>query len=82
MKPEKKNWLVYYSHKDGRKGTVEATTEISQSGSFGYGNGKGGMLNVGNFAQGYDLRYNLDKDLHIVMLRDYFGDGLVEVQEI
>lgn len=82
MKPDKKNWIVKYSHKDGRKGTVQATTEIAKSGCFSYGNGKSGMLTVGDFEQAYDLRYNHEKDLHMVMLEDYFGSGLVEAKEI
>ena len=82
MTPEKKSWIVKYSHKDGRKGTVQATTEISKSGCFSYGNGKSGMLTVGDFEQPYDLRYNTAKDLHMAMLEDYFGNGLVEANEI
>ena len=79
---EKKRWLVAYSHKDGRKGTIEVTTEISQSDCFRYGNGKSGLLTVGDFMQGYDLRYNRENNLHMVMLRDYFGNGIVKVTEI
>jgi hypothetical protein len=82
MTPEKKRWLVEYDHKDGRKGTVEATTEISESSGFHYGNGKCGYLQVDDFGQGYDLRYNHDKDLHTVMLREFFGEGLVKATEI
>lgn len=79
---EKKNWRVRYAHKDGRKGTVEATTEISKSGAFEYGNGKSGLLTVGDFVQSYDLRYNHEKNLHLVMPKDYFGSGLVEAEEV
>ena len=82
MTPEKKNWIVKYSHRDGRNGTIEATTEIEESGCFEYGNRKSGLLTVATFTQPYDLRYCREKDLHMVMLRDYFGDGLVEAQEI
>lgn len=79
---EKKHWCVKYDHKDGRKGTVEATTEISKSGAFEYGNGKSGLLAVGDFKQVYDLRYNSEKNLHLVMLKDYFGSGFVDAQEV
>lgn len=82
MTPEKKNWLVKYDHKDGRKGATEATTEIQKSSCFSYGNGKSGLLTVGNFEQAYDLRYNREKDLHMVMLESFFGKGLVEAKEI
>lgn len=82
MRMEKKNWIVKYSHKDGRNGTVEATTEIEKSAAFAYGNGKSGMLTVGNFMQAYDLRYNREKNLHMVMLKNYFGSGFVEATEI
>lgn len=78
----KKRWTVEYSHSDGRKGKVEVTTEISKSGAFSYGNGKAGLLTVGDFAQPYDLRYNRGKSLHMEMIRDYFGKGLVRVTEI
>lgn len=77
-----KKWEVEYSHDDGRAGTINVTTEIAKSGGFQYGNGKSGMLKVDNFTQYYDLRYNRDKDLHMVMLRDYFGNGLVRATEI
>lgn len=79
---DKKNWLVKYAHADGRKGTVKATTEIQKSAAFHYGNGKSGLLTVEGFEQGYDLRYCSDKDLHMTMLKEYFGDGLKEVAEI
>lgn len=79
---DKKNWLVKYAHEDGRKGTVKATTEIQKSSAFQYGNGKSGSLIVEGFKQGYDLRYCLEKDLHMAMLKEYFGDGLKEVTEI
>lgn len=82
MTPEKKEWIIKYDHKDGRKGTIKATTEISQSGCFSYGNGKSGMLTVWDFCQAYDLRYNRESDLHMVMLESYFGKGLVEAKEI
>lgn len=79
---ERKNWEVKYSHKDGRKGTVKVTTEIAESGAFKYGNGKCGMLTVERFSQSYDLRYCLEKDLHMVMLESFFGDGIVEAKEV
>ena len=81
MNKEVKKWRIEYSHKDGRSGTVEATTEIQQSGGFQYGNGKGGALKVDGQIWGYDLRY-ASGDLHKVMLDEYFGDGLVEAKEI
>lgn len=79
---ERKNWVVNYSHKDGRHGTVNVMTEIDESKAFNYGNNKCGLLTVGEFSQGYDLRYNHEKDLHMVMMRDYFGDGLVSAIEV
>ena len=79
---EKKKWLVAYSHKDGRHGTVEVTTEISESGAFDYGNKKCGLLTVGDFKQLYDLRYLRGEDLHMAMLRNYFGEGIVKATEI
>lgn len=82
MSAEVKNWKVKYNHADGRKGTVNVTTEIGKSGGFQYGNGKCGLLTVEDFSQGYDLRYCMAQDLHKVMLEDYFGKGLVEAIEI
>lgn len=82
MTKETKRWKVAYSHKDGRSGTVEVETEVGKSGAFQYGNGKCGALIVGDFVQGYDLRYSSAKDLHRVMLDEYFGEGLVEAVEI
>ena len=79
---EIKKWVVEYDHKDGRHGTIEATTEIGKSGGFQYGNGKAGLLTIGSFEQCYDLRYNRDKDLHMLMLKDYFGKGMVKATEI
>lgn len=40
MNKEIKKWNVEYNHRDGRKGTIEAITEIGDSQSFNYGNGK------------------------------------------
>ena len=87
MTPEKKSWMVKYNHIDGRKGTVKVTTEIQDSFSFDYGNGKCGLLTVSDLGrypshQVYDLRYNNAKDLHMVMIESYFGSGLVEAKEI
>lgn len=79
---ETKKWSVEYSHDDGRSGTVKVTTEVGKSGAFQYGNGKSGALTVDGFTQGYDLRYCNRKDLHMVMLEDYFGKGLVKATEI
>ena len=79
---EIKNWSIEYNHNDGRNGTVEAVTEVGESGAFAYGNRKYGTLTVGEFTQGYDLRYSTEKDLHMVMLKEYFGDGLVKATEI
>ena len=76
-----KKWRVEYDHKDGRSGNIEATTEITKSGAFSYGNGKAGRLTVGNYERVYDLRYNTG-DLHQLMLGDYFGEGLVKATEI
>ena len=82
METETKRWKVAYAHEDGRSGVVEVETEVGKSGGFQYGNGKSGALIVGDFEQGYDLRYSTAKDLHRVMLDDYFGKGLVEATEI
>lgn len=78
---EVRNWNVSYSHADGRSGTVACTTEVGKSGAFDYGNRKSGCLTVGDFAQPYDLRYCTEKDLHMVMLKEYFGKGLVKAEE-
>ena len=82
MEKDIKKWKVKYDHKDGRNGEVDAVTEILKSGTFEYGNGKVGKLIINGVMQGYDLRYNKEKDLHMVMLKDYFGNGLVEAKEI
>ena len=79
---EQKKWKVAYEHSDGRSGTVEATTEVGETAAFKYGNGKYGALIIGDYEQGYDLRYTHAKDLHRVMLEQYFGDGLVTATEI
>lgn len=76
-----KKWKVEYSHKDGRRGVVNAITEIEEIKGNAYGNGKAGLLTVGDFSQGYDLRYE-SGDLHMVMLTDYFGCGLVRATEV
>ena len=77
-----KRWKVTYAHADGRSGVVECETEVQDSGCFQYGNGKAGGLTVGDFFQGYDLRYASGSDLHRVMLDEYFGRGLVKAEEI
>lgn len=82
MKEEIKKWLIAYDHKDGRSGTVEATTEIHKSGGFDYGNGKSGGLTIDGYTFGYDLRYCREKNLHMVMIREYFGKGLVKATEV
>ena len=76
-----KNWVVDYSHDDGRSGTVSVTTEIRKSGGFQYGNGKAGKITVEGYERFYDLRYCREKDLHMVMLEEYFGNGLVKAVE-
>ena len=82
MATEVKQWEVEHNHRDGRSGTIKATTEIGKSGAFEYGNGKCGLLTVGDYEHGYDLRYCMADDLHMVMLEDYFGKGLVKATEI
>jgi len=82
MEKDIKKWKVKYDHKDGRSGEVDAITEILKSEAFDYGNRKAGKLVVNGVMQGYDLRYNKERDLHMVMLKDYFGNGLVEAKEI
>lgn len=77
----KKKWLVTYDHKDGRAGTVEVMTEVSDSGAFAYGNRKAGALWVERQMFGYDLRY-CKGDLHRVMLDEFFGAGLVKAEEV
>ena len=79
---ESKKWMVQYSHDDGRSGTVEAITEIEKMKEPYYGNGKYGALKIDGYVNGYDLRYNREKDLHLVMLEAYFGKGLVKATEI
>ena len=79
---ETRKWNVTYSHADGRSGTIEVTTEVCKAGGFQYGNGKGGALIIDGYPNGYDLRYNREKDLHVVMIKDYFGKGLVKATEI
>lgn len=79
---EHKEWIVEYSHEDGRSGSVKVITEICKSGGFQYGNGKSGMLAVGGTMQIYDLRYNRARNLHMVMLKDYFGKGLVKATAV
>ena len=82
MEKDIKKWKVKYDYKDGRSGEVDTVTEILKSGAFDYGNGKTGQLIVNSIIQDYDLRYNKERDLHMVMLKDYFGNGLVEAKEI
>lgn len=82
MNNEMKNWNVQYSHSDGRSGSVKVTTEIYQSGAFEYGNKKAGALTADGYTTRYDLRYNHEKNLHAVMLKAYFGEGLVKATEI
>ena len=82
MEKEVKRWNVKYSHKDGRNGEVKAITEVGESGAFKYGNCKAGALIINGYTNGYDLRYCREKDLHMVMLKEYFGKGLVEAIEI
>ena len=82
MMSETRKWSVEYSHSDGRAGVIEVTTEVSKSEAFAYGNGKSGALIIGEYPNVYDLRYNSAKDLHIEMIKDYFGNGLVKAVEI
>lgn len=79
---ETKKWSIEYSHADGRRGTIKATTEISKSGCFDYGNGKSGALIIDGYPNVYDLRYNTAEDLHMEMIKDYFGKGLVKATEL
>ena len=76
-----KRWNVQYDHKDGRSGTVEVVTEIAESGAFNYGNSKSGTLIVCGQFNNYDLRY-CGGNLHMVMIKEYFGKGLVGATEI
>ena len=82
MATEMKKWVIEYAHDDGRSGTIEATTEIRKSGAFDYGNGMGGALTINGYDNVYDLRYCKEKDLHMVMIKDYFGKGLVKATEV
>lgn len=77
--PSTIKWIVEYDHHDGRNGTVQVTTEVSKSDAFCYGNGKCGALIIGGYPTVYDLRYNTEKDLHMAMIKSYFGEGLVKV---
>ena len=62
-------------------------TEVGKSGAFEYGNGKAGAIffaqdnpkfgyKAGKLIEGYDLRYCPEKDLHIAMLKEYWGRNL------
>lgn len=82
MNEETKKWSVEYDHKDGRSGTVTAVTTVGKCGGFQYGNGKAGMLKVEGYTQCYDLRYWNDKDLHMAMLKHFFGKGMVKATEV
>lgn len=82
METEIKRWLVEYDHNDGRSGTVNVKTEIGKSESFDYGNGKFGLIEIEDFEQVYDLRYNMGKDLHMIMIESIFGKGLKKAIEI
>ena len=76
---EYKKWMVSYNHRDGRKGTVRVTTEVTDSKAFDYGNGKcGAIMFEDGYNEVYDLRYSAAKDLHLIMLEIFFGDGLVQ----
>ena len=82
MATEVKRWSVEYDHHDGRKGTVGVVTEIRKSAGFQYGNGKSGALTVDGYPFiGYDLRY-CGGNLHMAMIKEYFGKGLVAATEI
>lgn len=81
----KKAWNVEYDHKDGRNGVVSVVTEVERVDGSRYGNQKYGRLSVGlrpDYTQTYDLRYNTEKNLHMVMIRDYFGRGFVKAEEV
>ena len=79
---EAKRWRVEYRRFDGVSGVMEVETELTTSGCYEYGNGKAGALIVGGYPWVYDLRYNSRPDLHMVMIEDYFGKGLVKATEI
>lgn len=76
----KKTWNVSYDHKDGRKGTVKVITEVERGNSM-YGNEKHGRLTIVASSVVYDLRYNKG-NLHMAMLKNYFGSGFVNAVEI
>lgn len=75
---EIKTWKVRYEHKDGRKEKVDVVTEIEKHENT-YGNGKYGRLSVEGFSQIYDLRYATG-DLHKLMIKSYFGSGLISAE--
>lgn len=77
----KKTWNVSYDHKDGRKGTVKVITEVERGKGSLYGNQKHGRLTVVTSSVVYDLRYNKG-NLHMAMLKNYFGSGFVNAVEI
>ena len=77
-----KTWVVEYDHKDGRCGTINVTTEVVKGDGFQYGNGMHGALTINGNVQGYDLRYSRQKDLHMAMLEEHFGKGLVKATEV
>ena len=78
---ETKYWIVEYKYSDGRHGKVYVTTIVSKSESFEYGNGKSGLLTVDGIDWGYDLRYSLEDDLHLAMIKDFFGSGFTSAYE-
>lgn len=75
-----KRWVIEYDHKDGRAGTVEATTDIVKV-EGQYGNGKSGSLSINGYDNLFDLRYCTEDDLHMAMINQYFGNGLVKAVE-
>ena len=79
---ETKKWSVEYSHSDGRAGVIKVTTEIWESSGGFFGNGKSGALIIDEYLNVYDLRYNTAEDLHMEMIKDHFGKGLVKATEI
>lgn len=83
MNEETKKWKIQFDHHDGRAGIVYATTTISKSKSFNYGNGLCGILVIDDFNWSYDLRYMIPGDLHRAMINDLFGTrNLVDVSEV
>lgn len=80
---DQKFWVISYDHDDERKGKVLVKTELHAlpEKENQYGKPVCGRLIIGDWDKLYDLRYEKG-DLHSIMIKDWFGKGLVDIQEI